>query len=257
MPSLAPSLNLLLGGSLSIHQNNDVGAPQLPTKVEAEALFQRYAEAVSPLAHVLHTPSFKRLFDRFWLNIEMGSPNQNSCTALILAVCMAAAASVSPLQAKSQFGITKEDLFLRLQKATERALLRANWAKTSNIRTLQALTIYLVNITARYRHKQIQMLMIIDPSLSRPNFARHFCCRGCPCAPCPMHRNHFNGTSALSCGIKSASWTLRPPKLKGRIHLYAPTTLTSRFRSMWMTMCLSSVVKVGSRSREILMVLLM
>ncbi|KAH5491387.1 hypothetical protein HBI52_219900 [Parastagonospora nodorum] len=144
MPSLAPSLNLLLGGSLSLHQSNDAGPPQLPTKVEAEALFQRYNEAVSPLAHVLHIPSFKRLFDRFWLNVEIGSPNQNSCTALILAVCMAAAASVSPLQAKSQFGITKEDLFLRLQKATERALLRANWAKTSNIRTLQALTIYLI-----------------------------------------------------------------------------------------------------------------
>ncbi|KAJ4366812.1 hypothetical protein N0V83_007337 [Neocucurbitaria cava] len=144
MPSLAPSLNLLLGGSLSLHQNNDVEPPQLPTKMEAEALFQRYTEAVSPLAHVLHLPSFKRLFDGFWMNIEIGSPNQNSCTALILAVCMAAAASVSPLQAKSQFGITKEDLFLRLQKATERALLRANWAKTSNIRTLQALTIYLI-----------------------------------------------------------------------------------------------------------------
>ena len=147
MPSLAPSLNLLLGGSLPIHQNNEVEAPQLPTKMEAEGLLQRYTEAVSPLAHVLHLPSFKRMFDRFWMNLEIGSPNQNSCTALILAVCMAAAASVSPLQAKSQFGITKEDLFLRLQKATERALLRANWAKTSNIRTLQALTIYLV----RYR----------------------------------------------------------------------------------------------------------
>ncbi|KAF2854109.1 fungal-specific transcription factor domain-containing protein [Plenodomus tracheiphilus IPT5] len=144
MPSLAPSQNLLLGGSLSLHQNNDVEPPQLPSKLEAEALFQRYTEAVSPLAHVLHIPSFKRMFDRFWLNIDMGSSNQNSCTALILAVCMAAAASVSPLQAKSQFGITKEDLFLRLQKATERALLRANWAKTSNIRTLQALTIYLI-----------------------------------------------------------------------------------------------------------------
>jgi hypothetical protein len=118
--------------------------------MEAEALFHRYMEAVSPLAHVLHIPSFKQLFDRFWLNVEMGSANQNSCTALILAVCMAAAASVSPLQAKSQFGITKEDLFLRLQKTTERALLRANWAKTSNIRTLQALTIYLV-LDAPYR----------------------------------------------------------------------------------------------------------
>lgn len=148
MPSLAPSLNLLLGGSLSLNQGSDVEPPQLPTKMEAESLFQRYMEAVSPLAHVLHLPSFKRLFDRFWMNIEIGSPNQNSGTALVLAVCMAAAASVSPLQAKSQFGITKEDLFLRLQKATERALLRANWAKTSNIRTLQALTIYLVSTDA-------------------------------------------------------------------------------------------------------------
>jgi hypothetical protein len=147
MPSLAPSMNLLLGGSLPIQQTNDVEPPQLPTRIEADALFQQYREAVSPLAHVLHLPSFKRMFDRFWLNIEMNSPNQNSCTALILAMCMAAAASVSPLQAKSQFGITKEDLFLRLQKATERAMLRANWAKTSNIRTLQALTIYLVSST--------------------------------------------------------------------------------------------------------------
>lgn len=145
MPSLSPSQHLLLGGSIPTNpKQNDIEAPQLPTRMEAEALFQRYLEAVSPLAHVLHIPSLKRLFDRFWLNVEMGTPNQNSCTALILAVCMAAAASVSPLQAKSQFGITKEDLFLRLQKATERALLRANWAKTSNIRTLQALTIYLV-----------------------------------------------------------------------------------------------------------------
>jgi hypothetical protein len=144
MPSLSPSLNLLLGGSISATHNADIEAPQLPTRNEAEALFQRYLEAVSPLAHVLHIPSFKRLFDRFWMHIDIGNANQNSCTALILALCMAAAASVSPLQAKSQFGITKEDLFLRLQKATERALLRANWAKTSNIRTLQALTIYLV-----------------------------------------------------------------------------------------------------------------
>lgn len=147
MPSLAPSLNLLLGGSVSVPTNIDVEPPQLPTRMEAEALFQRYLEAVSPLAHVLHIPSFKRVFERFWMNVELGNPNQNSCTALVLAVCMAAAASVTPLQAKSQFGITKEDLFLRLQKATERALLRANWAKTSNIRTLQALTLYLVSLT--------------------------------------------------------------------------------------------------------------
>lgn len=144
MPSLSPSLTLLMGSSTPLPMSNDLESPQLPNKVEAEALLQRYVEAVSPLAHVLHIPSFRRVFERFWMNIEIGNPNQNSCTALMLSVCMAAAASLSPLQAKAQFGITKEDLFIRLQKATERALLRANWAKTSNIRTLQALTIYLV-----------------------------------------------------------------------------------------------------------------
>lgn len=145
MPSLSPSLTLLLGSSAPLPLANDLDPPLLPTKVEAEALFKRYVESVSPIAHVLHIPSFKRIFDRFWMNVEVGT-NQKSCTALVLAVCMAAAASLSPLQAKSQFGITKEDLFLRLQKATERALLRANWAKTSNIRVLQALTIYLVSV---------------------------------------------------------------------------------------------------------------
>jgi hypothetical protein len=187
MPSLAPSLNLLLGGSLSLHQNNDVDPPQLPTKMEAEGLFQRYAEAVSPLAHVLHLPSFKRLFERFWMNLEIGSPNQNSCTALILAVCMAAAASVSPLQAKSQFGITKEDLFLRLQKATERALLRANWAKTSNIRTLQALTIYLVR--GIRTQECVLRLIISDSPLSRPNLTSNICRSRRARPPRSVHRH--------------------------------------------------------------------
>lgn len=185
MPSLSPSLNLLLGGSLSISSNNDFEPPQLPTRLEAEALFQRYVQAVSPLAHVLHIPSFKRLFERFWMNVEMGNSNQNSCSALILAVCMAAAASVSPLQAKSQFGITKEDLFLRLQKATERALLRANWAKTSNIRTLQALTIYLVFATPNVF--VCFSLTSPDTALQSPNLPGYICrCRRSS-PPCSMH----------------------------------------------------------------------
>lgn len=184
MPSLAPSLNLLLGGSLSVPQNNNVDPPLLPTKMEAEGLLQRYVEAVSPLAHVLHLPSFKRLFDRFWMNIEMGTSNQNSCTALILAVCMAAAASLSPLQAKSQFGITKEDLFLKLQKATERALIRANWAKTSNIRTLQALTIYLVGSWCPCTNL---MLTMLDTAVQSANLARNICRGGRTRSSSPVH----------------------------------------------------------------------
>ena len=185
MPSLSPSLNLLLGGAVALPQGCNLEPPELPTRLEAETLYQRYVEAVSPIAHVLHIPSFKRVLDRFWMNIEIGSPNQNSCTALVLSVCMAAAASLSPLQAKAQFGITKEDLFLRLQRATERALLRAQWAKTSNIRTLQALTIYIV-ITAFVSFRQ-QVLNVIDTPLQGADLSRNFCNRRGPSSASPMH----------------------------------------------------------------------
>lgn len=186
MPSLSPSLNLLLGGSISVTQTSEIEPPQLPTKIEAEALFQRYLEAVSPLAHVLHIPSFKRLFDRFWIHIDIGSFNQNSGTALILAVCMAAAASFSQLQAKSQFGISKEELFLRLQKATERALLRANWAKTSNIRTLQALTIYLVQTPVLSIRKML--LIQSDTAMPGADISCNICYRRRSGASGAMHR---------------------------------------------------------------------
>ncbi|KAF2811073.1 uncharacterized protein BDZ99DRAFT_385519 [Mytilinidion resinicola] len=144
VPCPSPSLSLLLALPASGSQTDGPNDVRLPTRVEAETLYQIYLESVNPIAHVLHIPSFKRLFDTFWVNVELGNPNSVSSMALVLAVCMAAASSLTVLQSKTQFGLEQEDLARRLQTATEQALIRANWTKTSNIRTLQAFTIYLM-----------------------------------------------------------------------------------------------------------------
>ncbi|OCK84793.1 hypothetical protein K432DRAFT_94554 [Lepidopterella palustris CBS 459.81] len=144
IPLVSPSLTLLFGSPTQGAQSTNADITQLPTRQEAEVLYQRYLESVNPVTHVLHIPSFKRLFDSYWVNIDIGSPNPDSSTALVLSVCMVAAASLSPLQSKAKFGIPQEDLCQKLQTATENALVRANWTRTSNIRTLQALTIYLI-----------------------------------------------------------------------------------------------------------------
>jgi hypothetical protein len=85
------------------------------------------------------------MFDSFWDNVDRASRNSGSRTALILAVCMSAAASMSSLQAKNQLGVDQTTLYCKLQADTEVALRRANYMSSSSIQTMQAFTIYLVS----------------------------------------------------------------------------------------------------------------
>ena len=144
VPLVSPSLTLLFGNSIHGSPSSTSEIAQLPTRLEAEILYQRYLESVNPIVHVLHIPSFRRLLESFWTNIDLGHANSESSVALVLSVCTAAAASITTIQSKAHFGLSQEDLFRRLQTATEQALVRAKWSKTTNIQTLQALTIYLV-----------------------------------------------------------------------------------------------------------------
>lgn len=144
IPLVSPSLTLLFGNSIHGSPSSTSEIAQLPTRLEAEILYQKYLESVNPIVHVLHIPSFRRLLESFWTNIDLGHANSESSVALVLSVCTAAAASITTIQSKAHFGLSQEDLFQRLQTATEQALVRAKWSKTTNIQTLQALTIYLI-----------------------------------------------------------------------------------------------------------------
>lgn len=117
----------------------------LPLRFEGEIFYQQYLHSVDPIAHILHISSFKRMFDSFWNNFDAHIPNSGPRTALMLAVCMAAAASMSSLQAQTQFGTSQEGLYSQLKLSTEAAFKKWNCLSSSSLQSIQALTIYLVS----------------------------------------------------------------------------------------------------------------
>jgi hypothetical protein len=117
----------------------------LPLRSEAEILYYQYLQSVNPVAHILHIPSFKRMFDSFWDNADSGRSNSGPRTALVLAVCMSAACSMSTLQTQTQFGVDQEILYNQLKASTEAAFRKWNCLSSSSIQSLQAFTIYLVS----------------------------------------------------------------------------------------------------------------
>jgi len=125
-------------------KNSEANDMILPYRFEAEILYQQYLKSVDPIAHILHIPSFKRMFDSFWDTVDGQRPNSGPRTALVLAMCMSAAASMSSLQTMSQFGVSQESLYAHLKMSSEASFKKYNCLSSSSIQCLQALTIYLV-----------------------------------------------------------------------------------------------------------------
>ena len=116
-----------------------------PSREEIHILYHQYYAAVDPLAHLIHKPSF----DTECFNLSSSLPSLESAPAsfraLLLAMCMAAAVSLSPMQSQLQLGIAKQnELVGKLKVATEKALIEANYMKSFKLQTLQAFTIYMV-----------------------------------------------------------------------------------------------------------------
>lgn len=108
-------------------------------------LYHQYFRAVHPLAHVLHKPTFDRQFYQSCLGQDPSNTPTRSFTALVLALCFAAAVSLSQTQPEVQFQTTKTALVDRLKLASERALAVAQHMKSLKLETMQAFAIYLVN----------------------------------------------------------------------------------------------------------------
>ena len=146
--SFQPPLALLLGDQESERAERFLSMNEqrifLPARNEAEILYRQYLVSVDPIAHILHKPSFERLFKNFWDNIEAGIVPSNPTTALMFSVCMASAMSLSSLQTQALLRTSRQRLVQKLKTGTKRALARAHCMMTSNIRTLQAFTLYLV-----------------------------------------------------------------------------------------------------------------
>lgn len=144
-PSLPiePSFDILLPLSQT---NPSVSVDAILNRSELDVLYHQYYKAVDPLAHIIHKPSFDRQFGRCFLGQTPATTATKSFTALVLAMCFAAAVSLSQSQPQIQFQMTKAALVEKLKLATEKALAGAQHMKSLKLETMQAFTIYMVNL---------------------------------------------------------------------------------------------------------------
>jgi hypothetical protein len=117
----------------------------LPARSVADRLLEQYWEAVHYMARVVHRPTFERQWHQFWECIQVGVEPPASFQALVMGVLMSAAISISEDRVAYEFGTVKKQLVDSFRQATEMALYKANFLRTTKMQTLQALVMYLVS----------------------------------------------------------------------------------------------------------------
>ncbi|KAL8687363.1 MAG: hypothetical protein Q9218_006443 [Villophora microphyllina] len=119
---IEPSFDLLLPTSQA---PTPISVDSVVARTELDMLYHQYFRAVDPLAHVVHKPTFDRQFCRVMLGQYPSKTATKSFTALVLAMCFAAAVSMTNSQPQIQFQTNKTALVDKLKLATERALVAA------------------------------------------------------------------------------------------------------------------------------------
>ncbi|PGH05180.1 hypothetical protein GX51_03079 [Blastomyces parvus] len=137
---IAPNSDLFFGGGDRRYSLADF----LPSRAAANRLLQQYWEAVDPIAKIVHRPTFERQYENFWLDVSRGFEPTNSQQAIIFAAMFAAAISMAENTILSTFGVTRKKLIENFQLATEMALGKANFLRTTKTQTLQGLVMYMI-----------------------------------------------------------------------------------------------------------------
>ncbi|KAK0748173.1 hypothetical protein B0T21DRAFT_343863 [Apiosordaria backusii] len=109
-----------------------------------QRLVNRYFEAVHPIARCIHRPSFDALYQSFWDDIAQNWEPRPSVQALVFAAWFSAAVSLDEVQAQNDFGNTKSAIVAHMKVATETALSKANFLRTTKFETMQAFIMYML-----------------------------------------------------------------------------------------------------------------
>lgn len=116
----------------------------MPSKSAADRLVNQYWAAVYRIARVLYRPSFERQYSRFWDQISSGIEPPTSFRALLLAIMLSAAISMSEEDTLNNFNMKKPEVVNNLRQGTEAALSKAHFLRSTKLETLQAFVAYLV-----------------------------------------------------------------------------------------------------------------
>ncbi|EEH47647.2 uncharacterized protein PADG_03731 [Paracoccidioides brasiliensis Pb18] len=116
----------------------------LPSRPAADRLLQQYWEAVDPIAKVSHRPTVEKQYNDFWLQVSRGVEPPYSVQAVIFAAMFSAAISMTEDSILSTFGVAQNKLTENFQLATETALGKANFLRTTKTQTIQASVMYMI-----------------------------------------------------------------------------------------------------------------
>ena len=118
----------------------------LPSKPAADRVLAQFWHAVHPVTKVVHRPTFESQYSQFWGDISKGMEPVSAVQAMVFAVLFAASISMSEDMTLATFGVPQHRLVENFQLATEMALGKANFLKTTKTLTLQAFVMYMVCI---------------------------------------------------------------------------------------------------------------
>jgi hypothetical protein len=137
---IAPASSFFFGQP--IHQTSVTDF--LPSRLAAGRLISQYFTAVYPIAQCVHRPSFEKEYENFWDEVSLGIEPPNSVQAVVFAAMFSAAVSMDESTVWRDFGTPRENLIDNFKLATETALGKANFLRTTKVETLQAFVMYLV-----------------------------------------------------------------------------------------------------------------
>jgi len=116
----------------------------LPSQQASSMLIERYHSNCHFLCRVLHWPSFRIQHENFWNSILSAVEPPPSLQAIVFAVFFSAVASMTEVEVSNIFQRSHRHMLTNFQTATEVALSKAQFLRTSKLETLQALVVYLI-----------------------------------------------------------------------------------------------------------------
>lgn len=98
------------------------------------------------MAKVLHIPTLRNLVTNAIVNLD-DLPSNNYVEVLLFSMYYSAITTLAPEDCSKTFSEGRDDLLTRYRAGVERALTNADFLNTTELGTLQALTIFLVSQT--------------------------------------------------------------------------------------------------------------
>ncbi|KAK2053488.1 hypothetical protein LY76DRAFT_524501 [Colletotrichum caudatum] len=140
LPQELPSSNIDL---ISGRQTSDSPSMLHPSAVQSFRLWQVFTSNVHPLTRVLHGPSVQEELLR---SLAEPSSTDGPTEALIFSIYLIAVVSLTDAECRNLLGETREKHLARYRRATEAALIRVDFLGSTELKVLQAFTLYLLSL---------------------------------------------------------------------------------------------------------------